>query len=141
VTLLDALSDPQLFAPAFQEGDWSAWRAFLAAVSGLAMSPAERRTFRACTRRRVPPTNPAREAWVVVGRRGGKSRIAALVAVWLACFQPYALARGEKGTLPVIAADRKQARVVLGYIKGLLHGAPMLAALIEREEREHRADE
>jgi hypothetical protein len=136
VTILDALSDPQLFAPAFADGDWSTWRAFLAAVGGLPMSPAQRRTFRACTGRRVPPSKPTREAWVIVGRRGGKSRIAALLAVWLACFQSYALARGEHGTLPVIAADRKQARVVLGYVKGLLHGAPMLKALIEREGTE-----
>jgi len=58
------------------------------------------------------------------------------VAVWLACFKTYNLAKGERATLPIIAADRKQARVVLGYLKGLLHGAPMLAALIEREGSE-----
>lgn len=133
MTVINAIDDPNIFAPAFAGGAWSAWHAFLKAVSGLPMAPAERRLFRASTGRRVPPTKPAREAWVIVGRRGGKSRIAALVAVWLACFKTYALARGERATLPVIAADRKQARVVFGYLKGLLHGAPMLAALIERE--------
>jgi len=44
---------------------------------------------------------PAREGWVIVGRRGGKSRIAALVALYLACFRQYrdVLAPGEIGTL------------------------------------------
>jgi hypothetical protein len=41
-----------------------------------------------------------------VGRRGGKSRISALVALYLACFRDYEphLAPGEVGTLAVIAA-------------------------------------
>jgi len=30
-----------------------------------------------------------REAWVIAGRRAGKSRIAALVAVYLATFRDY----------------------------------------------------
>jgi hypothetical protein len=133
VTILEALNDGELFAPAFEGGHWAAWGAFLAALFGLAMAPGQRRTFRAATGRKLPPPKPAREAWVIVGRRGGKSRIAALVAVYLAAFKTYALAKGERATLPVIAADRKQARVVLGYIRGLLHGAPMLTALIEKE--------
>ncbi|HSD33231.1 MAG TPA: hypothetical protein VLB49_15025, partial [Gemmatimonadales bacterium] len=67
-----------------------------------------------------------------VGRRGGKSRIAALVAVYLACFKDYRniLAPGERGTLPVIAADRRQARTVMRYIVALLDGCPMLARMV-----------
>jgi hypothetical protein len=63
----------------------------------------------------------------VVGRRGGKSRIAATIAVYLACFRSYAgvLARGERGTLPLIACDRKQARTLMRYVNGLLEGCPM----------------
>ena len=62
----------------------------------------------------------------MVGRRGGKSRIAALVAVYLACFRDYrrVLARGERGHVMVLAADRRQARVVFRYISGLLDGGP-----------------
>ena len=74
----------------------------------------------------------------MVGRRGGKSRIAALVAVFLACFRDYRaiLAPGEKGTVMVIAADRKQARHVFGYIAGLLDGVSMLAQMVESRTRE-----
>ncbi len=80
----------------------------------------------------------AGEAWLVVGRRGGKSRIAALVAVWLACFRDYRafLAPGERGTLMVIAADRRQARVVFRYIVGLLEGVELLRPLIQQQTQE-----
>jgi len=73
-----------------------------------------------------------------VGRRGGKSRVAALLATYLACFRHYRriLAAGEVGTLPIVAADRRQARTVMGYVKGLLHGCPMLAQLVVHETAE-----
>ncbi len=75
---------------------------------------------------------PAREAWVVVGRRGGKSRIAALIAVFLACFREYrnALAPGERGVVMLLAADRRQARVLFRYVTGLLDGSPLLSSMV-----------
>ena len=84
------------------------------------------------------PTEPAHEAWLIIGRRGGKSRFAALVAVFLACFRDYRplLAPGERGVLMVIAADRQQARVVHQYVSGLLHAVPMLEVLITHETNE-----
>ena len=88
-----------------------------------------------CTGREAAPTAQAREVWTIVGRRGGKSRIAALLAVYLSCFRDYraVLAPGERGTLMLIAADRRQARVLFRYVQGLLKSAPMLTALVERE--------
>ena len=61
----------------------------------------------------------------------------ALIAVFLACFKdwrPY-LAPGERATIVVIAADRKQARTILRYAKGLLALVPMLQQLIEARTR------
>jgi hypothetical protein len=86
----------------------------------------------------VAPTQPAQEAWLVVGRRGGKSRVAALIAVYLACFRNYGqiLAPGEVGTLPIVAADRRQARAVMGYVKGLIEQVPMLGQLVVHEMAE-----
>jgi hypothetical protein len=139
VTILDTLDDPPLFAPAFRPAaSWAAWRVVLKALFALAPSAADLATFTRHTGRVTWPTTPAREAWLVVGRRGGKSRIAALVAVYCACFRDYRpqLAAGERATVMVIAADRKQARVVLRYIAGLLDGVPMLQALVERRTAE-----
>jgi hypothetical protein len=75
---------------------------------------------------------------VVVGRRGGKSRIAALVAVYTAALHDWdkVLAPGERGTVPLIAADRRQARTLMRYVQGLIHGCPMLARMVERETAE-----
>lgn len=133
MTILETLDDPHLFAPAFPDrGSWTAWEAFLAALFGLSMSEAHTALYQTHTGRQAPPGGSAREAWVVAGRRAGKSRVAALVAVYLACFRDYRriLAPGERGTLPIIAADRRQARTVLRYVLGLLEDCPMLAQLV-----------
>jgi hypothetical protein len=58
--------------------------------------------------------------------------------VFLAAFfdwRPF-LNVGERGTIMVIAADRRQARVILRYVKGLLQAVPMLRQLIEAERQE-----
>src|SRR5438552_14831695 len=139
VTILDALNDPHLLGAAFPHTEsWAAWRAFLAACFGLGMTDEQAALYRQHTGRQTPPTSPAREAWLVVGRRGGKSRIAALVAVYLACFRSYGdvLAPGERGTLPLIATDRRQARTLMRYVVGLLDGCPMLAQLISNRTAE-----
>lgn len=139
VTILDAMGDPNLFGPWFRDpATWAAWRAFLAALFGLPMDDDMRAIYRDCTGRKEVPQSPAREGWLIVGRRGGKSLVLALVAVFLACFRDYRphLGPGERATVMVIAADRRQARVILRYVGGLLHGVPMLARLIERETAE-----
>jgi phage terminase large subunit-like protein len=88
-----------------------------------------------CTGLQEPPEGRSfNEAWLVCGRRAGKSFILALIAVYIACFRNYsdALTAGERGTVMVIAADRKQARTILRYIRGML-SVPILAKLVERE--------
>lgn len=139
MNILQALDDPKLFGPWFAKADtWSAWRAFLASLFGLPMNDAERAIYVECTARSSPPTQPAKEAWLIIGRRGGKSFMMALSAVFLAAFRDYRpfLAPGERATILVIAADRKQARVIMRYVRGLLTGVPMLAKMIEREAQE-----
>ena len=74
---------------------------------------------------------------MVVGRRGGKSLILALIAAFLAAFHdwsPY-LTGGERGTIMVVSADRKSAMAIFRYLKELL-SIPLLAGKIERETRE-----
>lgn len=60
------------------------------------------------------------------------------MAVYLACFRDCSasLAPGEVATVMLIAADRKQARVVTCYVMGFLEGVPMLLELITRHTRE-----
>ena len=136
VTVLDAIGDRNLFAPWFADrGTWEAWLSFLCALFALPMSPEQTEIYRQCTGRTEPPTEAASEAWLVCGRRAGKSFVLALVAVFLACFHDYRqyLAPGERGTVLIIATDRKQARTIFRYIRALLTRVPMLARLVERE--------
>ncbi len=109
VSLLEASRDPRVFAPWFRDrATWQSWFAFLRALFALPLFGDELVTYRQCTGRSEAPTMPASEAWLVCGRRAGKSFILALVAVFLATFRDYRshLAPGERGTIMIIAADR-----------------------------------
>jgi hypothetical protein len=137
MNILDAVKDRNLFANWFRGDSWNSWHTFLAALFALPMTKRQATIYEKFTKRSVLPQEPAKEAWMVVGRRGGKSLISALVAVFLACFKDYSqfLAPGERGTLMVIAADRRQARVVMQYIKGFLE-IPMLASMVVNAKKE-----
>ena len=90
------------------------------------------------TGRTAAPTAPFREAALVVGRRGGKSRVLALIATYIATMidhRPH-LDAGEVATVSVLAADRKQARTIMRYVRGFLGSVPALAALIGAETAE-----
>lgn len=136
LTILDAINDPLLFKPWFcDKATWTAWVAFLCSLFALDMTDEQAAVYRACTGRTALPTEPAKEAWLIAGRRAGKSVILALIAVFLACFHDFKpfLAPGERGTVFVIATDRKQARIILRYIRAFLHNVSMLKRLVTRE--------
>jgi hypothetical protein len=126
-TIDDALSDPALLGAALADtATWQSWRVVLKAAFGLELSRAEARAFASVAGSRAPPTKRVRELWAVVGRRGGKSRMAAALAVYIACFQQHRLAKGEVGMVLVLAASRDQASVVLNYVKAFLEASPIL---------------
>jgi hypothetical protein len=138
MNILDAVRDPKVFAQFFREPTWEAWRVFLVALFGLPMRPEQLAVYQAHTGRSAPPTRPSREAWLVIGRRGGKSFVLAVIAIFLACFfdwRPF-LGPGEVGTIMIVAADRRQARVIMRYCLGLLEAVPMLKRQIEGTTRE-----
>jgi hypothetical protein len=139
VNILGATRDPQLFGPWFKNrASWASWFAFLASLFALPMTPEQLAIFQQCTGRIYPPASPVTEAWLSCGRRAGKSFVLALTAVYLATFRdwrPY-LQRGERATILVIACDRRQARVILRYVSGLLANISLLSGMIEREKQE-----
>jgi phage terminase large subunit-like protein len=139
MNILDAIADRRVFAQHFRRPEtWQRWFAFLAALFGLSMTPEQLEIYRQHTGRNTPPAAPLHEAWLVIGRRGGKSFILAVVAVFLACFKDWRpfLGPGEVGTVMIVAADRKQARVIMRYCLGLLEAVPMLKQQIEGVTRE-----
>ncbi len=131
-TLLNALDDPELFAGMFAGPSWEPWRSFLAGLFALPMTDDQAALFRHHTGRSELPSRPFREACLVCGRRSGKSRVLALTSVWLATAINYSAhtAPGETLVAAIIAADRRQAKVLLGYIVGLLRAVPTLAVMI-----------
>ena len=143
IDIIGACHDPNLFGRWFRdEATWRAWFAFLAALFGLPMTKEQRKVYRTCTGRDRPPRHAFTEGWLVCGRRAGKSFILALIAAFLACFRSYAdyLGPGERATILVLATDRKQARVIMRYVKGLITGTPLLAAMLEGEPRAEGLD-
>jgi hypothetical protein len=80
--LLRAFSDQRAFGKHFAGPSWNAWRAFLAALDGGPLSAlGQLATYTACTGRTAPPAAPFREAALICGRRAGKSRVLAALAV------------------------------------------------------------
>ena len=139
MNILHAIRDPNVFGLHFKDADtWVAWCAFLAALFALPMTEEELAIYRKHTGRSAPPAEPLSEAWLVCGRRAGKSFVLAVIAVFLACFRDWRpfLGPGEAGTIMIIARDRRQARVIKRYVLGLLQAVPMLRRQIEREDAE-----
>jgi hypothetical protein len=126
-TILDLMDVAGLVGPS-----WEAWRTFWRVVTGAPLSEDERATFVRCTGRQRVPRGPLSRITLIVGRRGGKTRGAcALAALYAAIRRDYSglLAPGEWAVVPVVAADRRQARQVLAYLKGMCR-LPVVAPLV-----------
>ena len=75
VSIIDAMDDDHLFASQFPDAEtWASWRVFLKCPVRRGNDRCGRELFRACTKRDAPNPSGHTEAWLVVGRRGGKSR-------------------------------------------------------------------
>lgn len=138
MNILDAIDDPKLFGAAIRNpATWAPWRAFLACLFGLPIPEEQEALVAQCTGSLERQTRAFAEAWLICGRRAGKSFVLALIAVFLGCFNDYRqyLTLGERGTIMVVAADRRQSRTILRYVRGLLE-LPMLKRLVERETAE-----
>ena len=128
MNIIDAISSDQVFARFFRGLTWDAWRVFLAALFALPLTDQQLAIYQQHTGRTSAPTAPHQSAWLIIGRRGGKSFILAVCAVFLACFRDWRpfLGPGEVATVAVICADRRQCRVITRYALGLLKAVPML---------------
>jgi Terminase large subunit, T4likevirus-type, N-terminal len=142
MNILQSMSDPKAFASTFKRrllrGDtWAVWKVFLAALFALPMDDTALKLYQHHSGRSAPPTQPFSEAFVIAGRRSGKSLIAALVAVFLACFRDYSgvLVGGETGVVMILSSDRRQGRVIFGYVAAFLE-TPMLKSMVVSKLKE-----
>jgi hypothetical protein len=138
-SILKVMDDPKLFKPWFRDQKtWTAWRAFLSTLFGLPLDADSLELAKSCTSREVFSPTGYREAWLCCGRRAGKSRTIALIAVWLAVFHQWnhKLSPGERGVIIIIAADKTQATVILNYIRAMIEEIPLIKPLLERATQE-----
>jgi hypothetical protein len=133
--ILACLDDENWWGAWFSRGDWAAWRAFLASAFALPLDGAALQIYRECTGRSEPPQQQAAEAWAICGRRAGKTRVLSTVCAWLGCFVDWReyFAKGECGTIMLLAANRRQARTAMRYLRSLILDHPVLARLVARE--------
>ena len=135
VDISAALADPNLLGASFPGLDvsWQTWHPVLKAAFGAPLNRKEMRAFESVAGARRSPAKRVRELWCLIGRRGGKSRIAAALAVYVAACADHAgkLASGETGMVLILAASKQQASTVFHYCRGLLENSPVLSTLIE----------
>lgn len=111
MNILNAERDRKMFGEHFRRRSesWLAWEVFLCALFALPMTPEQLAIYQQHTGRTTPPTSPLHEAWLICGRRSGKSFMLSLIAIYLAIFKDWRehLGPGEIGTIMVVCADRK----------------------------------
>jgi hypothetical protein len=135
MNIIQAIKDPKIFGSLFKDlRSWTAWMVCLKAIFAIPMSKEELKIYAKYTGRRIPPRTPFKEAFLIIGRRGGKSFIAALVIVFLAVFIKWDLGL-EKGYIMCIASDRKQASIVFHYVRKILQ-LPAFRNMVVNETKE-----
>src|SRR5499433_4526218 len=141
-SIIEAIRNPKLFGslPRFKKLDtWVSWLVVLKAIFGLPMTAEDLLVFNRHTGRTLPPIGGSKETYLIIGRRGGKSFISALVTCFIACFidfKPF-ITVGETLAVMCLAKDKDQARIVFRYVKAILNHVPALRNMIV----EQRADE
>ena len=135
----EAMTDPNLFAPALGDpSTWATWRVILRAAFGLGVLDEDRETWALVAGGREPPAKRVRELWVIAGRRGGKSRMAALVSAYAGAIlgPTVRLAPGEDGIVLAVGPTTRQAKRIGRYASGFLKASPILAQQIQGETTE-----
>ena len=70
-----------------------------------------------------------------VGRRGGKTRSAAIIAAYLSALVDWrsVIVRGEIGTLLIVSNTTQQAKIAFAHVVSIFEEAPALRGLITRQ--------
>jgi hypothetical protein len=132
VSLRKALADKGLLGTMLSGDSWLPWRVLLIAAMGEPLTADERVIFRKFTDREHEPLQRVAELEAIIGRRGGKSSAVATGASYIAglCDHSDVLAAGERGVLLCVAADTRQARIILDYCEAAFEQSPILKQMI-----------
>src|SRR5262245_60402359 len=122
-TIIEFVTDAQLLGLRISEPQ----ETLLRAIYGLPLSDSQLDIFRQCTGRDSYRQGGFAEATIICGARAGKdSRIAAPIALYEAIYGGHTkhLAKGERGTIAVVAQDGKATRIAFTYLKDYLLVSP-----------------
>jgi len=139
MNILQFMDTPELMNETFQGDSWETWRAILSATFALPMEKERLALFSELSGSRKPPESRVRELWVVAGRRSAKTQTAGSIAVYLATVGAAIsglsdkLSVGERGVIALLAVDRQQAKVALGYITGMVEDSPVLSSMVTKK--------
>jgi hypothetical protein len=132
IPLRRAFADPNLLGGVMGGDSRQVWRTLLIAANGESLTNDERQIFKQFTGRNVEPGHPVEEFVAVKGRRAGGSSSMGALAVYIAgCCSHPALALGERGIILIVAADQRQATVILDYVEADFRQSPILSQLVE----------
>ena len=129
VPLRQALNDPRLLGNCLVGPTWRVWRILLIAAAGEELTEEERVEFKRLTKRDCEPRQLVRLFAAIIGRRGGKSFAMAVFLCWVATLCYHSLAPGEVGVALCVSRDQRVAKIILGYVAGILSASPVLAGL------------
>ncbi len=128
-SLYEAMLDTDLFGRTFGGPTFKAWRTVAKILDALPLEPDELELYRSITGRDEPAHSAFSEAYLIKPRRSGGTLFGAACGVH-AALKDYRdkLGPGEVATVALIASDRRQARQLMNYSKGLIEDSPMIAA-------------
>ena len=135
-TIDDALTDRLLLGAALDKdlSSWCNWRTILKATFGIPLETEEELDTLELLAggRRSPPSRRVSELWAICGRRSGKSRMAALIASYVAAFEDHSakLAPGEVGYVLILSPTKDQSKVIASYVAAFFASSPVLRQLV-----------
>jgi hypothetical protein len=145
ISIIKAVKDRNLFWPYMQGREkslrsWHNWLIALRVIYGLPVRRSKNlELIRQCTGRDPSrlPSDGFRTVLLLVGRRGGKSKISGLIGAYEGLFsgrEKY-LSPGEIGMVTITSPTREQSKIIKSYCRAAL-GAPILDAEVGDDVRE-----
>ena len=135
VSMRAALNDADLLGALLPGESWNPWRIILTAANGEPLDEEQRAIFTQLTGREHEPLTPVEELHAYAGRRSGKTKAVATLAIYLAALCDYSdrLSIGERAVVAVLSASVWQAQRAFQYIAGGFAAVPALKALVTKE--------
>jgi len=136
ISIIEALSLKPLLGQFLKDPEtWRAWFTVLKAFFALDYDKEDLALYQQCTGREKWPRKALKELWLMIGVRGGKSFIIAILAAYLAVFKRYALSAGEKGYILIVAPTVKQGSIIKSYLSSIFNENDFFRPYIARENQ------